>query len=98
MRIANVLTAEGESSGSRRECLFLHAHRYCANTLSGEEREILCRKFNIAFFLAKEKLSFRKYPAICELEVYHGVNLGSAYKTEAAPKAFTHYIAESQRR
>ena len=49
------------------------------NTLSGEERETLCCKFDIAFFPAKEKLSFRKYPAICKLEARHSVNLGSAY-------------------
>ena len=67
------------------------------STLHDEERETLRRKFDIAYFLAKEKLSFRKYPAVCELEARHGVNLGSAYKTETAGKTFTHYIAESQR-
>ena len=66
------------------------------NTLRDEEREKLRCKFDIAYLLAKE-LSFRKYPAICELEVRHGVNLGSAYKTETAAKTFTHYIAESER-
>ena len=67
------------------------------STLHDEERETLRRKFDIAYFLAKEKLSFRKYPAVCELKARHGVNLGSAYKMETAGKTFTHYIAESQR-
>ena len=66
--------------------------------ISDDERDTLRQLFDIAYFLAKEKLSFRKYPAICELEVRHGVKLGSAYKTETAAKSFTHYIAESQRK
>ena len=61
------------------------------------ERENLGRKFDIAYVLAKEKLPFRKYPAICELEEHHGVKLGSAYKTEIAAKEFAHFIAESKR-
>ena len=47
------------------------------NTLGDDEREMLRRKFDIAYLLGKEKFSFRKYPAICELEVHHGVNLRS---------------------
>ena len=47
--------------------------------------------------MAREKLSFRKFPAFCELETRHGINLGSAYKTETSAKTFTHFIAESQR-
>ena len=58
---------------------------------------MLRRMFDIAYLLGKEKLSFRKYPAICEVKVRHGVNLGSAYKMETASKMFTHYIAESER-
>ena len=38
------------------------------------EDEKLCHKFDIAYFVAIEKLSFRKYPQICELEARHGVN------------------------
>ncbi len=46
-----------------------------------------------------KEVSFQKYPAICELEERHGVNLGSGYQTETetAAKSFTHYIVESQR-
>ena len=64
--------------------------------MGDDERETLRRKFDVAYLLGKKKLSFRKYPAICELEVHHGVNLGSAYKTESAAKTFTHYVAESE--
>ena len=66
------------------------------NTLGDDERETLRRMFDIAYLLGKEKLSFLKYPAICEVKVRHGVNLGSAYKMETASKMFTDYIAESE--
>ena len=47
--------------------------------------------------MARKKVSFRKFPAFCELETRHGVNLGSAYTTETSDKAFTHFITEYQR-
>ena len=37
------------------------------------EKEQLKRKFDIAYFLAIEKLSFAKFPQLCKLEVHHGV-------------------------
>ena len=40
------------------------------------------KKFDIAYFVAKEKLPFQKYPRICELEAKHGVNLGGTYRTD----------------
>ena len=42
-------------------------------------------------------MAFRKYPALHELEVRHGVDFGESYKTKHSAKIFTHYIAESQR-
>ena len=56
------------------------------------EREQLKRKFDIAYFLAKEKLSYRKYPCLCELEARHGVFIGTSYTNEIAGKTFSHYI------
>ena len=53
------------------------------------------RKFDICYVMAKESLSFHKYPALHELE-RHGVDIGFAYKTEVSAQTFTHYIAESQ--
>ncbi|XP_065892470.1 zinc finger protein 862-like [Dysidea avara] len=67
------------------------------NTLGDEERARLRVKFDISYYIAKEKLPFRKYPGICELETHHGVNVGRAYTTETASKDFTHYITEAQR-
>ena len=65
--------------------------------LSDKDKEQLRHKFDIAYFVAQEKLSFRKYPRLCELEARHGVAIGSAYTNEIAGKTFTHYIAESRR-
>ena len=52
--------------------------------ISDSERENLRRKFEIAYFIATEQLSFQKYSKICELETRHGVTLGSAYLHENA--------------
>ena len=65
--------------------------------ISELEREQLRKKFDIAYFLAIEKLSFRKYPRLCELEARHGVSIGSSYTNEIAGKSFSHYVAQSQR-
>ena len=54
-------------------------------------------KFDIAHFVATEKLAFTKYPRICELEAHHGVDMGTSYTNEVAGKTFCHYIAESRR-
>ena len=55
-------------------------------------------KFDIAHFVATEKLAFTKYPRICALEAHHGVDVGTAYTNEVAGKNFCHYIAESKRK
>ena len=54
-------------------------------------------KFDISYLLAKEGITFKKYPALYELEAQHGVNLGFAYKTKDFAKTFVRYIARRQR-
>ena len=54
-------------------------------------------KFDISFVIAKEHLSFSKYPAIHDLEVKHGVDFGTSYKNCDSTHNFVHYIAESQK-
>ena len=66
-------------------------------TLQDDERARLRKKMDVAYFVAKEKMSFRKYPSICALEARHGVDLGTNYVTAAYGKQFTHYIAQSLR-
>ena len=48
--------------------------------------------------MARENLSFRKYPAICELETKHGVDLGMNYRTQTVGSLFIHYSAEAIRK
>ena len=48
------------------------------NTLSEDEIERLKVKFDIAYFVATEKLPYMKYPKICELEARHGVKIGTS--------------------
>jgi len=66
-------------------------------TLDEGQRIMLRHKFDIAYFVAREKLSFRKYPQLVKLESKHGVSVGTNYTTETAGKEITHYIAKSVR-
>lgn len=47
------------------------------------------RMFDIYYVMAKESLSFCKYPVSHELEERHGVDLGFAYKTEVSAQTLT---------
>ena len=58
-------------------------------SLSEEEKVRLKHKFDIAYWLAVEKVSFRKFSSICNLETQHGVNIGTSHTTETATKSFT---------
>ena len=62
-----------------------------------DDKVMLQRKFDIAYFVTKEKMAFRKYPRLCELEARHGINLGTSYLTEPAGRTFLHFIAEAKR-
>ena len=44
----------------------------------------LRHKFDIAYFTAIEKISFSKYPRLCELEARHGVDIGKLYTNNVA--------------
>ena len=46
--------------------------------------------------MAKESMAFAKHPALHEVEVRHGVNLGSTYCKPDSAKVFTSYVAKSQ--
>ena len=54
-------------------------------------------KFDFAYFIARKKITFSKYPKLCELEIKHSVSLGTSYTNEMAGKTFTHYIAKAKR-
>ncbi len=40
--------------------------------------------FDIAYVVATEKISFKKYPKLCALEASHGVDVGTTYTNEVA--------------
>ena len=62
------------------------------------ERQRLKYKFDTAYLVAKEKISFRKYPQLCELQTKHGIDIGkTSYTNETSAKTFIHFIAEAQR-
>ena len=65
-------------------------------TLPDDDRKKLKYKFEIAHFVATEKLSFKNYPKLCPLEAKHGVDIGTTYTNEAAGRSFVHFIAESK--
>lgn len=56
--------------------------------------ETLRKKFEIAYYIAKEKLAFSKMRSVCELEEKHGVQLGDGYKSDHACATFVKYIAQ----
>ena len=64
--------------------------------LDAETEARVKRKFDIAFFICKENLSFLKMGSLCELQTRHGVDLGEGYKNNKACTEFAHYIAEDQ--
>ena len=54
------------------------------------------RKFDIAYFITKENLAFKKMSPLCELLKRQGVDLGQGYKNNQACSVFIDYIAEDQ--
>ena len=51
-------------------------------TLDEDAESKLKRKFEIAYFICKQKLSFAKMGPLCALEEKHGVDLGSGHKND----------------
>lgn len=61
-----------------------------------KEKQRLRHKFDISYFIAIEKISFLKYPYICELKQRLGVDIGTLYVDRKAGASFIHYIAEAR--
>ena len=53
----------------------------------------LKRKFEVAYFIAKENLAFMKMKPLCELEQRYGVDLGEKYKSNCKCAEFVEFIA-----
>ena len=52
--------------------------------LPEDDRKQLRHKLEVAYFVATEKVSFKKDPKLCELEARHGVDVGTTYVIEVA--------------
>ena len=44
----------------------------------------LRHKLDMAYFTAIEKISFKKYSILCELEARYGADIGKSYTNEVA--------------
>ena len=64
-------------------------------TLDPTTEARLKKKFDLAYFLAKENLSFRKFVPITELEERHDVDIGVSYRNDKATAEFVSYIAKT---
>ena len=64
--------------------------------MHGDERAAaqVKKKFEVAYFVAKEELSFLKYPAILKLEEMHGVDVGQANRNDKNCAEFIDYIGK----
>ena len=51
-------------------------------------------KFDVAYMMAKEGISFCKMKSLCQVQERHGINLGGCYKNEHACATFVEYIAQ----
>ena len=50
------------------------------------------RKFEVAYFAAKNEFSFNKYKEILSLEKHHGVQIVDSYITDTAGVNFIDFI------
>ena len=46
------------------------------------DKVVLKKKFDVAYFIAKEGLAFTKMKSLCELKGWHGVDIGPAYRND----------------
>jgi len=62
--------------------------------LCDSEKARLRRKFEIAYLVATDNMSFL---VICDLEKKHGLDIGVSYTYECSSRTHVHYIAEARR-
>ena len=63
-----------------------------------KDRDSICKKFNVVYYLAKSERPFSDYPDLLELNKKNGVNnLGRSYATSRSAAVFTDYIGKVQK-
>ena len=94
VNVMMLLKEHAKSSGA--SCSYSSPIAQTLSKLPDLEKSELCVKFDVAYFVAREKMAFSKYPKLCELEARHGVSVGTSYANEIAGKTFTQYIAKAK--
>ena len=94
---AMMLLKKEHAMSSGASCLYSSPIVQALSKLPDLEKSELRVKFDMAYFVAREKMAFSKYPKLCELEARRGVSVGTSYTNEIAGKTFTQYIAKAKR-
>ena len=71
-----------------------------AKALSFLDESTACqlkKKFDIAYFICKERMPLENMKPLCELQERAGVDMGTGYKNNQACATFVEYIAQEQR-
>ena len=67
--------------------------KQCFARMSENERHMLVRSFEVAYYLAKKGRPYSDFPELIELEKMHGVKFLSSYGHRNACKEFIHFIS-----
>lgn len=65
------------------------------SSMTERDKLLTKKKFEVAYFVAKEELPMKKYPKLLALEEMHGVELGTAYRNENNGATFVDFIGEA---
>ena len=65
------------------------------SSMTERDKLLTKKKFEVAYFMAKEELPMKKYPKLLALEEMHGVELGTAYRNENDGATFVDFIGEA---
>ena len=69
----SLLKREQAKASNSACCSYYSPIVHALSKLPDLEKAQLCVKFYLAYFIAREKMSFNKYPKLCELQARHGV-------------------------
>jgi hypothetical protein len=72
------------------------ARAFAQSSMDSSTRDKIKRKFETAYVIVKENLSFSKMKSICQLEERHGADLGKEYQNDKGCATFVEFIAKEQ--
>ena len=91
-RAMHLLRKESSSSVADYAPIVQALHR-----LGPATEATMSKKFEVAYFVAKQNFAFVKFKPLCELLERQGARIGQGYKNDKACASFIHYIAEDLR-